>query len=53
MIYAVCQDRRLEAEGYRKVVINNYIAVYKVSEETSTVSILRFFYGAQDYLQLI
>ena len=52
-IYSKCQDKHLEAQGYRKVVIKNYIAVYKVSEESNTVSILRFFYSAQNYINLI
>ena len=43
----------MEAEGYRKALIKNYVAVYKVSKETKTVSILRFFYGTQDYKKMI
>ena len=53
MMYAKCQDKRLEIEGYRKVIIKNYVLVYKVNEDSKTVSILRFFYGAQDYAKLI
>lgn len=53
LMYERCRDSRLEAEGYRKALIKNYVAVYKVSEDTKTVSILRFFYGARDYVSLI
>ena len=53
LMYAKCQDVRLESEGYRKAVIKNYLLVYKVTESNKTVSVLRFFYGAQDYLNLI
>ncbi|NCB76659.1 MAG: type II toxin-antitoxin system RelE/ParE family toxin [Negativicutes bacterium] len=53
MMYERCQDRRLGEEGYRKAVIKNYVLVYKISEESKTVSIMRFFYGAQDYTKLI
>lgn len=53
MMYSKCYDNRLEKEGYRKAVIKNYILVYKVDESAKTVSILRFFYGAQDYAKLI
>jgi toxin ParE1/3/4 len=53
MMYERCQDKRLEKEGYRKAVIKNYLLVYKVNEVSQTVSIMRFFYGAQDYLKLI
>ncbi len=53
MMYERCQDRRLGEEGYRKAVIKNYVLVYKVNEASQTVSIMRFFYGAQDYTKLI
>lgn len=53
MMYEQCQARRLGEEGYRKAVIKNYVLVYKVNEASKIVSILRFFYGAQDYTKLI
>lgn len=53
MMYERCQDRRLGEERYRKAVIKNYVLVYKISEESKTVSIMRFFYSAQDYTKLI
>ncbi len=53
LMYEKCRDVRLGAEGYKKVVIKNYIAVYQVNEQTKSVIILRFFYGAQDYIKLI
>jgi toxin ParE1/3/4 len=53
MMYERCQDRRLGEEGYRKAVIKNYVLVYKVNEASQMVSIMRFFYGAQDYTKLI
>jgi plasmid stabilization system protein ParE len=52
-MYSRCHDSRLEKEGYRKAVVKNYIIVYKVDEDAKKVSILRFFYGAQDYNKLI
>jgi toxin ParE1/3/4 len=52
-MYAKCQNNRLKKESYRKVSIKNYLLVYKVMEEDKTVTVLRFFYGAQDYLELI
>lgn len=52
-MYERCQDKRLGREGYRKAVIKNYVLVYKVNEASKTVSIMRFFYGAQDYTKLI
>ncbi len=52
-MYAKCQNIRLEKEDYRKIPIKNYPLVYKIVEEDKTVNILRFFYGAHDYLELI
>ena len=52
-IYENCRDIKLNKEGYRRAVIKNYILVYKVSEETQTVIVHRFFYGRQDYVNLI
>jgi plasmid stabilization system protein ParE len=53
MMYEKCQDKRLGKEGYRKAVIKNYVLVYKINETSQTVSVMRFFYGAQDYIKLI
>ncbi len=53
MMYEKCRDDRLAAEGYRKAVIKNYIAIYRVSEETETVFIVRFFYSAQNYTMML
>lgn len=53
MMYTKCQDKRLEKEGYRRVLIKNYVLVYKINEASKTVNILRFSYGVQDYVKLI
>ena len=53
MMYERCQDSRLGQKEYRKAVIKNYVLVYKINEASKTVSIMRFFYGAQDYMKLI
>ncbi len=52
-MYPKCQNNGLRKEGYRKVSIKNYVLVYKVIKKEKTVNILRFFYGAQNYLELI
>ncbi len=52
-MYGKCQNKRLEKEGYRRSPIKNYLLVYKIDEESRTVNILRFFYGAQDYINFI
>lgn len=50
-MYSRCQDQRLSNKGYRKIVIKNYIIVYKIDKESGIVSILRFFYGGQEYIE--
>ena len=52
-MYGQCLNLRLQALGYRRVSIRNYIMVYRVDEESKTVYILRFFYGPSDYERLI
>lgn len=52
-MYEKCQNKRLEKAGYRKAPIKNYLLIYKIDADSKTVSILRFFYGAQDYINLI
>ena len=43
-------DDLLKARGYRKLVINNFIALYIVSENINLVSIMRVVYGASNYV---
>ncbi len=39
--------------GYRKLVIRNYIAIYKVDDSRKEVYIVRVFYGKRNYQALI
>ena len=52
-MYAYCIDSRLQKDGYRKVVINNYVLVYRIDEADNKVYVVRFFYGRQNYIELI
>lgn len=52
-MYEKCSDIRLQTEGYRRAVINNYVLVYKINESSQTVMIMRYFYGARDYQRLL
>jgi len=53
LMYAKCDHERLASDGYRKAIIKNYVLIYIVDEDSKTVRILRFFYGARDYGKLI
>ena len=52
-MYAYCNDSRLRKDGYRKVVIKNYVLIYRVDNNTQTVYVIRFFYGRQNYMEMI
>lgn len=53
LIYQVCDNIGMKYKEYRKVVINNYVLVYRVDIDANTVYVLHFFYGRRDYLNLI
>jgi toxin ParE1/3/4 len=46
-------DEHLAAQGFRKVMIDNYIAFYVVSEKEQTVTVVRVLYGKRDWLHLL
>lgn len=46
-------DERVSKLGIRKILIDNYIVFYVVSEEYKTVTIIRILYGRRDWLNLI
>ena len=53
LLYESCHDLRLRHQGYRKVVIGNYVLIYRPVENEQKIYILRFFYGSRDYEKLI
>ncbi len=53
LMYAQSNNPRLCREGYRRALINHYLALFKVNEDAKTVTIHRFFYGARDYSKLL
>ena len=53
LMFERCRDARLNAMGYRKIPIKNYICFYKVDEKEKTVYIMRIIYGRRDYGKLI
>ena len=53
LMFEQCRDPRLRELGYRRAVIRHYVMVYRVAENEKVVYILRFFYGAREYENLI
>lgn len=52
-MYELSHNLRLHRMGYHKVVIKNYVMLYRVDEQTQCVYVLHFFYGARQYEKLI
>ncbi|WP_416147639.1 type II toxin-antitoxin system RelE/ParE family toxin [Salipaludibacillus sp. HK11] len=46
-------DEILKEKGYRKLIVENYIAFYLVREEEKQVVVMRVLYGRQKYQDLI
>ena len=46
-------DEFLRNKGYRKLIIDNYIAFYLIYEEAQQVIIMRVLYGRQKYQDLL
>lgn len=46
-------DEPLKSRGYRKLVIDNYLAFYLVNESEKMVVLMRILYGAQKYQDLL
>lgn len=50
---SVLLDDFLKNQGYRKLIVNNYIVFYLVNELDKQVVIMRILYGAQNYRNLL
>jgi len=52
-LYSLCSDAWLAEMGIRKVVIKNYLILYRVDESKQTVYVLRIVYGGRNYADMI
>jgi len=46
-------DERLSYQGIRRIVIDNYLAFYSVSEGNKTITVIRILYGRRDWMSLL
>lgn len=46
-------DERLRNQGVRKVVVDNYIIFYVISEKDKQIFIVRILYGRRDWINLL
>lgn len=50
---ALVADDRLAYKGIRKIMVDNYIVFYIVTEESKTVTIIRILYSRRDWMNLL
>jgi len=46
---ALVADKLLAAQGIRKLIVENYIVFYVISETDETVTVIRILYGGRDW----
>jgi len=46
-------DNHLRERGYRKLIIDNYIAFYLINEAEKQIVIMRILYGASNYQDIL
>ena len=52
-MYEICNGARNREKGYRRIIVKNYIVVYRLDEAAKIVYILRIFYGKRNYLEML
>ena len=51
--YSLVADERLAMQKIRKMIVDNYIVFYVVSEKAVTVTVVRILYSRRDWLNLL
>jgi plasmid stabilization system protein ParE len=51
--FPVVPDERLSLIGYRKLIIDSYIAFYTIDEDNRVVNVERVLYARRDWLNLL
>lgn len=46
-------DERLSLSGIRKIIVDNYLVFYVVTEGSRTVTIIRVLYSRRDWINLL
>jgi addiction module RelE/StbE family toxin len=53
MRHNLVSDEYLASMGFRKIMIDNYLIFYIVSEKDKTVTVVRILYGKRDWIHLL
>ena len=46
-------DARLSSQGYRKLILDNYIIFFSIDEKLKAVNVERILYGRREWLRLL
>lgn len=49
-MYSQSEDWLLQARGYRKIPVDNYLILYLVDDERQTISIMGYFHSLEDHI---
>ncbi|MFA6309329.1 MAG: type II toxin-antitoxin system RelE/ParE family toxin [Clostridia bacterium] len=50
---SLVRDNALRKKGYRKLIVDNFIAFYLINEDKKQVIIMRVLYGASNYTNIL
>lgn len=48
--FAIIENNKIRGLEYRRLTINNYVAIYRVDKESKKVYVVRIIYGGRNYL---
>ena len=51
--HSLVADEKLAIQEIRKIMADNYIVFYAVSEKDATVTVIRILYGRRDWVNLL
>lgn len=51
--HSLVADEKLAIQGIRKMMVDNYVVFYVVSEKAATVTVVRILYGKRDWVKLL
>lgn len=51
--YSIIDEDSIAIKGLRKIIVDNYILFFILSEGNNTVTIIRILYGRRDWVNLL
>jgi len=51
--HSLVVDERLAMQGIRKIMVDNYIVFYAISDKDANVTVVRLLYGRRNWINLL